>query len=72
MGYENEEIEEERRESTRLPATHGHGFGEWTDDVAGGSDGQPVKVPTPETPNERFSDRRLICYVAGMVTPVLF
>lgn len=54
MSYTDDEIESNREEETRLPLTHRRGYGSKTDDVAEGTDGSPIHVPTPETPKERF------------------
>lgn len=54
MSFESEDIEAVRQEQLKLPPTHRQGYGSSTDDVAEGPDGIPVKVPTPETPTDRF------------------
>jgi hypothetical protein len=51
----SEDIHSLIEEETQLPSTHRHGYGGWPYDVAVGSDGVPKKVPTPETPEDRFN-----------------
>jgi hypothetical protein len=55
MAFKSEEISEIFEESTRIPSTHRHGFPGKRDDVAEGVNGEPVYVPTPETPDDPFS-----------------
>lgn len=47
------EIRSVTEEQTHLPSTHQHGFS-GSDDVAKGADGMPIKVHTPENPEDRF------------------
>lgn len=39
---------------TKLPPTARHGFGDRSDDLAMGSDGQPAQVPSPGNPEDRY------------------
>jgi hypothetical protein len=55
MSFKDEEIDEVLKKETSLPATHRHGRGGSRDDVATDNNGRPTKVPTPETPDDRFS-----------------
>jgi hypothetical protein len=56
MAFKDEEIHEIYEESKRIPSTHRHGFPGKRDDVAEGRTGEPVHVPTPETPDDPFSN----------------
>jgi hypothetical protein len=55
MAFRDDEIQEHIEEQKRLPVTHRQGYPGHTDDVAEGTDGNPVHVPTPETPDDRFA-----------------
>jgi hypothetical protein len=55
MAYEDKDIVELIDEATQLPSTHRRAYPSRTSDVAEGADGLPIHVPTPETPDERFS-----------------
>jgi len=55
MSFKSDEINELVQTEIRLPATHRQGYGSARDDVAQGENGKPVYVPTPETPDDRFS-----------------
>jgi len=50
----NKEIGSVIEQETRLPATHRTAYGNHSDDVATGTDGRSVKVPSPENPEDRF------------------
>jgi hypothetical protein len=54
MAFKDEDIAEVIEESKRIPSTHRRGFPGKRDDVAEGRTGEPVYVPTPETPEDRF------------------
>ena len=54
MAFSDEDIAEVIEESKRIPSTHRHGHPSKRDDVAEGRIGEPVYVPTPETPEDRF------------------
>jgi len=54
MAFNDEEIAELIVEERKLPITHRSGYGGSRDDVASDSDGRPVYLPTPETPEDRF------------------
>jgi hypothetical protein len=55
MSFKDEDIDSVIEQETRLPSTHRRGYNGARDDVAEGSDGKPTHVPTPETPDDRFS-----------------
>lgn len=55
MAFKDEDIDSVIEQAKRLPSTHRRGYGGSRDDVAEGADGLPTKVPTPETPDDRFS-----------------
>lgn len=54
MTYRDEEIREEIERQKQLPVTHRNAHPSKRDDVAIDLNGQPVHVPTPETPDDRF------------------
>jgi hypothetical protein len=54
MTFKDEEIAEEIERSRRLPPTHRQGFPGKRDDLADGGSGEPVFVPTPETPDDQW------------------
>lgn len=55
MAFKDEDVDSVIEQTKRLPSTHRRGYGGSRDDVAEGADGMPTKVPTPETPDDRFS-----------------
>jgi hypothetical protein len=55
MAFNDDEISEVIEQSKRIPPTHRHGFPGKRDDVAEGVTGEPVYVPTPETPDDPFA-----------------
>lgn len=55
MTFKQRDIEDFIEQEKRLPSTHRHGFNGGLNDVAEGADGEPISVPKPENPEDRYN-----------------